>query len=399
MASSQNDKPLRVAWFSYFPIEWQPDLPPELQGLPKLHPATWQTVLFNEFQNDPRLDLHILVLRKDFPRNLTIKRNNATIHCLKTAGGLRAGSFYWLDTFLIARRLREIKPDLVHAWGSEFGAAAVATRLHYPALITIQGILNWLKTIFPLNRHQRIGAFLEKRALKKARFVTAESSFSVGWLKQHYPHLQLRQIEHAPNPIFASVVRRPQTAALKFLCLASLSEAKGGGVLLQALSILEGKLDYRLIWIGSRDSKLETQHRKALPSGFWNRITWKNNLTPAQIAEELSTATIVVYPTRADSSPNAVKEAVVAGVPVIASRVGGLMDYAIPNRNAILFESGNSEACAKAIQKAVAHPLFSKGKVDPETLSEMRRYLSAKTMADKFIAAYREVLQSASENR
>jgi glycosyltransferase involved in cell wall biosynthesis len=395
MAGAPNEstgRPIRVAWFSYFPIEWQPNIPEELANLPKLHPATWQTVLYNEFQNDPRLDLHVIVLRKDFPRNLSLKRGNTTIHCLKTPGGLRAGSFYWIDTLLVSGALRRIKPDLVHAWGTEFAAAAVATRLRYPALITIQGILNWLKTIFPLNRHQKIGAFLERGALKKARFVTAESSFSMSWLKEHYPALRLRQIEHAPNPLFASVNRNPSISPIRIIVVSSLSHAKGGDVLLEALWSLEGKLDYQLTWIGGRDPRLEDQLRRGLHGKFWQRITWKNDLTPAQIAEELSTATFLVYPTRADSSPNAVKEAVVAGLPVVASRVGGLVDYVFPDRNGVLFESGNPESCAQAIQTAAAHSLFSKGLVDPDTLAHVRDYLSSKTMAGKFLAAYQEVL-------
>lgn len=390
--SNGPDRPLRVAWFSFFPIELQPDLPPELRRLSKQHPATWQSILLSEFENDARLELHVIVLRKDFPRSLTFRRNNITFHGIKTPGGLRAGSLYWIDTILIRRRLGQIKPDLVHAWGSEFGAAAVATRLPYRSVITMQGLLNWVKTISPLNRHQRISAFLEERALRRARFVTAESSFSMGYLGEHYPQLKLRQIEHAPHPLFHSVARNPQTRPVRIVCVSSFSHAKGADVLFSALAMLEGKLDYEVLWIGGKNGAFETKLRRTIPDSVWGRTSFKNDLTPTEIGDELARATFMVYPTRVDNSPNAVKEAVVAGVPVLASRIGGIVDYVFPGKNGDLFEAGRPELCSAAILSATKHPLFSQGLVDSATLADCRRYLSAETMREKFLSAYREVL-------
>src|SRR5687767_9995405 len=150
------ERPLKVAWISYFPIEYLPDLPPELASLPKLHPATWQRVLWEEFRHNPRLRLDIIVLRKHFPRSLCFERDNSRFHCIKTPGGFRAPTFYWFDTLLISKKLKQIQPDLVHAWGMEFGAGAVASRLNYPTVLTMQGIITWLARFFPLNAHMKI---------------------------------------------------------------------------------------------------------------------------------------------------------------------------------------------------------------------------------------------------
>src|SRR4051812_10603314 len=95
------ERPLKVAWFSYFPIEWLPGLPPELQGLPRLHPASWQRVLWEELKNDRRLKLHIIVLRNHFARTHVFEKEGTRFHCVRTPPGLRAGTLYWLDTLLI----------------------------------------------------------------------------------------------------------------------------------------------------------------------------------------------------------------------------------------------------------------------------------------------------------
>jgi glycosyltransferase involved in cell wall biosynthesis len=101
---------------------------------------------------------------------------------------------------------------------------------------------------------------------------------------------------------------------------------------------------------------------------------------------------MLLFPTRADTSPNAVKEAVVAGVPVVASRIGGIPDYVVPGKNGILFEPDSVEACVQGLREAMEHPLFRSGLVDQQTLRAMREYLSPKAMAEKFLAAYHELL-------
>jgi glycosyltransferase involved in cell wall biosynthesis len=83
-----------------------------------------------------------------------------------------------------------------------------------------------------------------------------------------------------------------------------------------------------------------------------------------------------------------VKEAVVAGLPVVAASVGGIPDYVVPEQNGLLFPPGDLAAFVQAIRSACAHPRFGKGEVDPATLDQEREYLSPELMARKFLAAY-----------
>jgi glycosyltransferase involved in cell wall biosynthesis len=385
-------KPLKVAWFPYFPVEWLPDPPAELRDLPRQHPATWQRILWDEFKSDPRLSLDILVPRSQFPRSFKFEREGTRFHCLRTPPGLRAASLYWLDTFLIRRELRRIQPDLVHGWGSEFGGAAIAGRVPYPALVTMQGILTWCAEHFPLNRQMRISCALEPRSLKRSKIITCESSFAKKYLAEHYPHLKILQVEHAPNPLYATVERKPQTRPARILCVASFIYGKGADLVLKALDSLLPAHDFELVWLGSRDATLEAQLRSATSPALWQRVSFRNNVPPAEIAVEFERATVSILATRADNSPNSVKESVVAGVPVIATNVGGIPDYVFPGKNGLLFENGSVQDLARKIEEALSHPLLSKGKVDENTLRSTRDYLSAKTMALKFVEAYQAVL-------
>ena len=83
--------------------------------------------------------------------------------------------------------------------------------------------------------------------------------------------------------------------------------------------------------------------RTTVSEKTWERIQFKHHLLPHEVAKELETATILLMPTRADTSPNAVKEAVVAGLPVVASTIGGIPDYVVHGKNGLLFPPGDQD--------------------------------------------------------
>lgn len=386
-------RPLIVAWISSFPVEWLPDAPEPLRRLPREHPSSWQRVLLEQLENISDLRLHILVLRKQFACNSTFERNGVTFHLIKTPGGFRAPSLFWVDTMLIRRKLTEIQPGLVHAWGTERGAALVANRLGWPRIVTIQGLMTWYGQIVTPSLHDRLAGVLEQYSLARSPAITTESNFSVQWLRQRFPNARVEQIEHAPDSIFHVVQRQPQTKPLRFLFVGNLDQRKGGHLLIQALDQLRSQMAFELVIVGDVKAGMLESLRQRSSMTLWRQVIFKKDLTPPQVAQELSTATMMIFPTLADVSPNAVKEAVAAGVPVVGSEVGGIPDYVCPGQNGVLFRAGDLSGLIEAIRSACRHPLFSKGRVDPVILSKMRDYLSPALMGKKFREIYQELLQ------
>jgi glycosyltransferase involved in cell wall biosynthesis len=390
------ERPPTVAWISYFPIEWLPELPEALRSLPKTHPATWQRVLVDELKGHSDLKIHVLVVRRQFPSNITFDWAGVTFHCLKLPRGMRTLSLFWWETMLIRRCLKQIRPDMVHAWGSERAASLVASRLGYPYLVTMQGLLEWYSQQVNLDYYPRLEARLERISLRRASVVTTESRFAVNWLKEHYPHLEIFQAEHAPNWLFHKLPRQPATRPLQFLFVGAPSYIKGTDLLLEGLYRLKDELDFRLTIIGTPiPTGFPLQEIRERTASLWGRIDLREGLTQAQVGEEMTRATMVLFPTRADTSPNSIKESVAAGLPVVASAIGGIVDYVLPGRNGITFPPKDLEAFVGAVRTAAAHPLLGKGQVDPQALAQMREYLSPKTMASRFRSAYRRVLERA----
>ena len=384
--------PLTVAWISDFPIEWLPDIPETVRALPRRPPATWQMVLLAEFEKNPAIRTHVIVLRGPIARDFSFVRNGTTFHVLKAKGKLRLATYFWLDTLRIRHVCQRLQPDLVHAWGSEKGAALIASRLRWPYVMTIQGLFTWYQQKIELAPYDRFVAMVERVSLKRARVVTTESNFAVQFLTENFPGPKIHQAEHAPNGVFRHLVRRPQTAPIQFLTVGWLGHRKGTDMIFAALDRLCPQMDFRLKVISGPSPEYIESLRRSVSAQTWERVEFKHHLLPHEVAAELETPTMLLMPTRADTSPNAVKEAVVAGLPVVAAAVGGIPDYVVPGKNGLLFPPGELEAFILAIQSAVAHPLFGGGRVDPETLAQEREYLSPELMAKNFLAAYESAL-------
>jgi glycosyltransferase involved in cell wall biosynthesis len=205
----------------------------------------------------------------------------------------------------------------------------------------------------------------------------------------------VRQVEHAPNPLFHRVERRPELGPIRVLFVGSLCPLKGTDLLLQALDRLQPELDFRLTLVGNASADFLARLKQSTSATLWQRVSMRSQLSQAEVAEELARATLMLFPTRVDNSPNSVKEAVVAAVPVVGSAVGGILDYVRPGSNGLTFPAKNLEAFIEAIRTAAAHPLFGQGKVEPGTLAQMREYLSSREMAQRFLAAYQRVANPA----
>src|SRR5208282_5449621 len=67
-------------------------------------------------------------------------------------------------------------------------------------------------------------------------------------------------------------------------------------------------------------------------------------------------ADVAVLSSRSEGSPNALLEAMAAGVPVVATRVGGIPEMVADNESALLVEPGDSSAMAGAISRLMRDP-------------------------------------------
>jgi glycosyltransferase involved in cell wall biosynthesis len=78
-------------------------------------------------------------------------------------------------------------------------------------------------------------------------------------------------------------------------------------------------------------------------------------VAPEEMAEWLRAADLYVHPSRADTFPSGVLEALACGTPVVASRVGGIPEQ-VTDETGVLVDPGDPAALAAAIESLLAHP-------------------------------------------
>jgi glycosyltransferase involved in cell wall biosynthesis len=113
----------------------------------------------------------------------------------------------------------------------------------------------------------------------------------------------------------------------------------------------------------------------------------------SDIASYYSLADLVVLPSHSEGSPNVLLEAMAAGRPIVATRVGGVPDLASNQGEAILVEKENPSALAEAMHRVLADPSL---KTKLAETARIKAYsYSPQAYCDSMLALYAQILHIA----
>lgn len=130
------------------------------------------------------------------------------------------------------------------------------------------------------------------------------------------------------------------------LFVGRLTIESGIGTLVEALDLYPGaRID--VIGVGPEQAILQAHpHARLL-----------GRVATDEMHERMRRAAYLVMPSLSyEAQPRAVVEAFANGLPVIASRLGGLLEYIEPGRNGLLFEPGSASDLARRLAWAEAFP-------------------------------------------
>ena len=166
-----------------------------------------------------------------------------------------------------------------------------------------------------------------------------------------------------------------------------ISVGKGFGVLLDALPQIQERCgDFRLVCFGRADESW--QRRIAASPG----VDYRGSVARARVLDAYRSARIAVVPSVwPEPLPRAVLEAQSAGVPVVATRSGGIADAVSDEHDGLLVQPGDPEALARAVTRlwddeALRSRLAGNGR------ASVGQRFSADTVCSRTIAAYDEAL-------
>lgn len=344
-----------------------------------------------------RKDLQLTVACVDGRRRKALcgTRDDVTYHILPETGAL-------------PRLLREARPDLVHLWGTEYAAASAlleaAREQNIPALVGIQGVMQdcaahlcdgvpeAYRHSTPLDRAlDRLipGAQLDKlqanfnalaqseaALLGKARHVTGRTAFDRRAVAALAPGARYYPCNETLRPLFyQGPLWHPRNFGRAPVLLLSQGNypLKNLHTVLQALpAILERWPDARLHIAGWPpldkgpllrplvDRLFPYQRycrRLAARLGVSGHIRYTGPLDAAAMRQAYLDADLFLLPSLSENSPNSLGEAMLLGLPCVASAAGGIPDMLTDGVEGRLYGAAlDADALARTVTEVLTRP-------------------------------------------
>jgi len=143
-----------------------------------------------------------------------------------------------------------------------------------------------------------------------------------------------------------------------------------------------GDVQFQIVGDGPRRAELEAMVRAR---GLEQRVVFLGHRE--DVADLLSAADAFVLPSRSEAFPNGAIEAMAAGLPVIASAVGGLLDLIEPGRTGMLVPPGDANALAAALRQLFTDPALA-GRFGEAAQAHVRQRYSFERMVTSFEELY-----------
>ncbi len=212
-----------------------------------------------------------------------------------------------------------------------------------------------------VNAKMRIYNQLDRWSLRTANQVLTSSAAFITELEQsnvqrdhiHVQHMPIRPFAPVPDKQKAELRRqlRLDDATRVLLSVGRLSREKGHADLIRAIPKmveLAGKSRLRLVIVGdgSERPRIEELCRNLRLTDVVTLTGQQDNINPYY-----GIADVFILPSHSEGCPNVLLEAMAAGVPVVATEVGGIPEVVTNGRDAILVKKHDLEGLALATTK------------------------------------------------
>jgi len=310
-------------------------------------------MLAGRLGRDPALDLHVITFRGAEAGDRVEKLPGLTVHRLAQPG---LGRLTWhrADIRRLQQTLRSLRPDVVHAHGSQVYAAA-AVSCGFPAVVTVHGIMAreartlqvWWRRVA-----RTLDGWYERGALRGVQDLIAISPYVL----EAYPWLRPARVHPIANPVddlFFAAGRQEEPARL--FCPARVIPRKGILFLLQALPPLLRQFPALQLRIAGQaqamPSYFEVCQSFIARQGLGQHVRFLDNVSLAEMAGEYARCTLAVLPSMQETAPVVIGEAMAVGVPVVATRVGGVPHMVQEEATGLLVDYGNVDSLTAALHR------------------------------------------------
>jgi glycosyltransferase involved in cell wall biosynthesis len=166
------------------------------------------------------------------------------------------------------------------------------------------------------------------------------------------PRAKLHTVYNGADVEFFDSSRKDHSGPKKILHIGKYELKKGQDVLLEAFRhLLNRGVKAQLTMIGATGPGIESVRRQA--KEFGDRVRMLTDIPHDRIRNYLRDSDLFVLPSRAEPFGIVLLEAGAAGLPVVASRVGGIPEFLYHEHSALLVEPEDAQGLAEAMARVL----------------------------------------------
>jgi glycosyltransferase involved in cell wall biosynthesis len=303
------------------------------------------------------VDLHVVSFNYTAEEASVTKAEKLTRHVLP---GSRLGTLtaFRKDQQTLNSCLRQIAPDVVHGQGAGRDGI-LAARCPYPSVITIHGIISEEIQFFANQKRwlqHRILALLSNHyCIRRASHTILISPY----VADYYGQELTGQKYLIPNPIADHFFTIPRSAeAGRMLFAGRLIPRKGVLELIRATAQLPDLRSVKLVLAGSLDdaSYVGKLRQEVSTLGLGDTVEFRGLLSEREMRAELERCSILVLPAHQETAPMVIAEAMAAGVPVVATDVGGVRFQIDDGETGFIVDAGDVPGLSEKLNALLSNP-------------------------------------------
>jgi len=397
-------QPLRIAWLCPYPVDTLPKEKVRWNKNRRFHPATWVINLSNALAKRDDIELHIITETAWVSKDYRFYHNRIFFHILRNPYSvpfLRRGfpsrlhldtyTRYFLNFLNLSGEIKRVNPDIIHVHGTESQYAYCASRISSrPVLISMQGICGFLKDGIPGMQYREQ---FEVDAIKNSKYFVSRAKISDEYIMGINHHAKLFKIDDICDDMFFDVSRAPQPARLLFA--GSVLESKGIEDLLASFAML--RKDFREIKLriaGHCDESYKNVLKeKYVDYSAGDGISFLGQIDRDAILREYSRADLFVFPSHFETSPNVIMEAMSAGLPIVATKAGGIPDMINDGKTGILVNINAPVQIAEKVKHLLENPELKSRLANAAREFAGQRFRE-EIVVRKTMGAYKNILSS-----
>lgn len=416
---------LKVLWFINAPLDLE-DFSTNFSNS-----KGWLSSIANLVHDD--VDLHIASVD---PYKKDGRNNKVSLYYLKPSLWFIKMFFYSFFNFPIIEKgilsqsknlILKLNPDIIHIHGTEKSYIMISdfcSKLKIPLIVSIQGICTVInqkynvafneldfytiffkkgfkkssflpKPLILLKNNMLRKSRVEKNGLQKINFIAGRTEWDKNVTKILSPHAKYFKVDRIlKDEFYKHVWNSNNLYNKKIILMTTMSETvfKGFETIYKTAEIFDTQnidFEWRIAGV-NKNSWLVKSIESKFKSKKSKNINFLGRVNESEIVYNMLQSTFYVMTSHIENSPNNLAEAMLVGMPCIASFAGGTNTYVEDNISGIMFQSGDFYCLSGLILNLYANPTKAEKISRNARLSSLKRH-NKQTVKKQLLNAYESI--------